>query len=206
MDSPPNKGDHFADLPTEAPTGPANDETSDQLAGWMIAGRYELVGKLGEGGMGAVFKVRDHKVGRRLIALKRILQLNNLAHERFEREIDSAANLNHRNICRVYDRGDDEHGPFFTMELLTGGSLQERVERDGPLSEDAFIDLARQLAQALRYAHRKTVQHRDIKPGNVLFDEDGDPKLADFGLARVGPSTGLSVTSCGLGTPVFSAP
>ena len=203
MDSPPNKGGHFADLPTE---DPADGKTSEQLAGWMIAGRYELVGKLGEGGMGAVFKVRDHKVGRRLIALKRILQLNENAHQRFELEIDAAANLNHRNICKVYDRGDDEHGPFFTMELLTGGSLQERVERDGPLSEDAFIDLARQLAQALRYAHRKTVQHRDIKPGNVLFDEDGDPKLADFGLARVGPSTGLSVTSFGLGTPGFSAP
>ena len=206
IDSPPNKGDDFADLPTEGPPGPAKDQTSEQLAGWMIAGRYELVGKLGEGGMGAVFKVRDHKVGKRLIALKRILQLNEQAHERFEREIDSAANLSHRNICKVYDRGEDEHGPFFTMELLTGGSLQERVEREGPLSEDAFIDLARQLAQALRYAHRKTVQHRDIKPGNVLFDEGGDPKLADFGLARVGPSTGLSVTSYGLGTPGFSAP
>ena len=206
MDSPPNKGGQFADLPTEDPTGPASDKTSEHLAGWMIAGRYELVGKLGEGGMGAVFKVRDHKVGRRLIALKRILQLSEHAHQRFELEIDSAANLNHRNICKVYDRGDDEHGPFFTMELLTGGSLQERVERDGPLSEDAFIDLARQLAQALRYAHRKTVQHRDIKPGNVLFDEDGDPKLVDFGLARVGPSTGLSMTSYGLGTPGYSAP
>jgi serine/threonine protein kinase len=187
-------------------SGPDNNKTSEHLPGWMIAGRYELVGKLGEGGMGAVFKVRDHKVGRRLIALKRILQLNEHAHERFEREIDSAANLNHRNICKVYDRGDDEHGPFFTMELLTGGSLRERVERDGPLPEDAFIDLARQLVQALRYAHRKSVQHRDIKPGNVLFDEDGDPKLADFGLARVGPSTGLSVTSYGLGTPGYSAP
>jgi len=206
MDSPPNKGGHFADLPTEGPADPAGGNTSEHLAGWMIAGRYELVGKLGEGGMGAVFKVRDHKVGRRLIALKRILQLNEHAHQRFELEIDAAANLNHRNICKVYDRGDDEHGPFFTMELLTGGSLHERVERDGPLSEDAFIDLARQLAQALRYAHRKTVQHRDIKPGNVLFDEGGDPKLADFGLARVGPSTGLSVTSYGLGTPGFSAP
>ena len=203
MDSPPNTGGHFADLPTE---DPADGKTSEQLAGWMIAGRYELVGKLGEGGMGAVFKVRDHKVGRRLIALKRILQLSDHAHERFEREIDSAANLNHRNICKVYDRGDDEHGPFFTMELLTGGSLQDRVDRDGPLSEEAFIDLARQLAQALRYAHRKAVQHRDVKPGNVLFDEDGDPKLADFGLARVGPSTGLSVTSHGLGTPGYSAP
>ena len=118
MDSPPNTGGHFADLPTE---DPADGKTSEQLAGWMIAGRYELVGKLGEGGMGAVFKVRDHKVGRRLIALKRILQLSDHAHERFEREIDSAANLNHRNICKVYDRGDDEHGPFFAMELLTGG-------------------------------------------------------------------------------------
>ncbi len=206
MDSPPNTGGHFADLPTEGRAGPANQKTSEHMAGWMIAGRYELVGKLGEGGMGAVFKVRDHKVGRRLIALKRILQLNENAHQRFDREIDSAANLSHRNICKVYDRGDDEHGPFFTMELLTGGSLQERVERDGPLTDDAFVDLARQLVQALRYAHRKSVQHRDIKPGNVLFDEDGDPKLADFGLARVGPSTGLSVTNYGLGTPGFSAP
>ncbi len=206
MDSPPNKGGHFADLPTEGPTGDAHGKTSEQLSGWMIAGRYELIGKLGEGGMGAVFKVRDHNVGRRLIALKRILQLTDHAHERFEREIDSAANLNHRNICKVYDRGDDEHGPFFTMELLTGGSLQERVQRDGPLADDAFVDLAQQLAQALRYAHRKSVQHRDIKPANVLFDEAGDPKLADFGLARVGPSSGLSATRQGLGTPGFSAP
>ena len=206
MDSPPNKGGHFADLPTEGPTGETHGKTSDQLSGWMIAGRYELIGKLGEGGMGAVFKVRDHNVGRRLIALKRILQLTDHAHERFEREIDSAANLNHRNICKVYDRGDDEHGPFFTMELLTGGSLQERVQRDGPLADDAFVDLAQQLAQALRYAHRKSVQHRDIKPANVLFDEAGDPKLADFGLARVGPSSGLSATRQGLGTPGFSAP
>jgi len=196
MDSPPNTGGHAED----------QDKTSDDLSGWMIAGRYELVGKLGEGGMGAVFKVRDHKVGKRLIALKRILHLNDQAQGRFEREIDSAANLNHRNICKVYDRGDDEHGPFFTMELLAGGSLHELVERDGPLSNDDFVELARQLAQALRYAHRKSVQHRDIKPANVLFDEHGDPKLADFGLARVGPPTGLSVTRQGLGTPGYSAP
>ena len=91
-------------------SGPDYNKTSEHLPGWMIAGRYELVGKLGEGGMGAVFKVRDHKVGKRLIALKRILQLNEHAHERFEREIDSAANLNHRNICKVYDRGDSQIG------------------------------------------------------------------------------------------------
>ncbi len=174
--------------------------------GEMIAGRYEVVGKLGAGGMGQVLKVRDHKVSGRLVALKRILHIDDQARDRFQREIDAAAHLNHRNICKIYECGEDEQGPYFTMELLSGGSLSERVKRDGPLTGQDLLDLARQLAQALRYAHRKGIQHRDIKPSNVIFGEDGDPKLADFGLVRMGPSSDLSVSNQGLGTLDYSAP
>ena len=124
----------------------------------MIADRYEVVGKLGVGGMGQVLKVRDYKVSGRLVALKRILNIDDHSRDRFQREIDAAAHLNHRNICKIYECGEDEKGPYFTMELLAGGSLSERVKRNGPLADQNLIDLTRQLAQALRYAHRQGIQ------------------------------------------------
>lgn len=170
--------------------------------------RYEILGVIGRGGMGVVYRARQRALGRE-VALKQIrLGLGGDAQElaRFETEAVAAAGLRHPGIVQVHDVGWRDGEPFLAMELVEGGSLEERL-RQGPLPPAEAATLIARVARAVQHAHDAGVVHRDLKPGNVLLAADGAPKIADFGLAkRLDAAQGPTRTGSLLGTPSYMAP
>ncbi len=172
---------------------------------------YTVEGELGRGGMATVYVARDTKHGRR-VALKvlRSELATSLGAERFRREITLAASLQHPHIVSVYDSGETASGAlWFTMPLIEGESLRDRLRRQRQLAIDEALRITREVALALDYAHRHGVIHRDIKPENILL-VDGQAMVADFGIARPttpsGPGDTLTATGMTLGTPVYMSP
>ena len=187
--------------PSDSPAALAGSES-------LIADRYQVQRTLGQGGMGAVYLATDTKpgMGGREVAIKRILDADDRGVQRFLRESETIATLNHQNIRAVYDRGEDTQGHFLVMEYIDGETLHDRVAKNGALDDSAFADLARGLGKALSFAHKRSVIHRDVKPANVMFTGDGTPKLTDFGLARMGHESDLSMTGYGMGTLDYASP
>ncbi len=169
-------------------------------------GHYEVLGKLGAGGMGVVFKARDTKLDR-LVALKLLpvtLESDPKAKDRLLREARAAAKLDHANICSVYSVEETEQGLCIVMQYLEGQSLKEIIEK-GPCPFDSFYSVATQVTAGLEEAHSKGILHRDIKPGNIMLLPDGRAKLVDFGLAA--SSAAEATLSAGAaGTPAYMAP
>jgi serine/threonine-protein kinase len=172
--------------------------------------RYLLERVLGRGGMATVYLARDLKHDR-LVALK-VLDPEvaaALGTERFQREIRMAARLHHPHVLSVYDSGEAAGALWFAMPYVRGESLRERLRREGILPIDEALRITRQAAQALSYAHKEGVVHRDVKPENLLLTEDGSTQVADFGIARpVEPREDEQLTEIGvaLGTPAYMAP
>ncbi len=174
-------------------------------------GDYELQGEIGRGGMGAVLKARQVSLDR-TVALKVILGGAFATAEDLQRlrtEATAAARLNHPNIVPVYDVGEHDGQPFFTMQYIVGQTLAERLLQ-GPLSSRAAAELLLPVAEAIGEAHRHGILHRDIKPSNILIDRNGTPFVTDFGLAKrvsgVRPGDGVTATGAVLGTPGYMPP
>jgi serine/threonine protein kinase/WD40 repeat protein len=171
-------------------------------------GDYELCEKIGQGGMGVVYRARQHSLDRE-VALK-LLSAGPWASgdfiERFRREAQSAARLEHPNIVTVFDAGSQHDLHYFSMRLVRGESLAAKLERDGRLAPREAARLLRLIADALDYAHRLVVLHLDLKPGNVLIDEGGEPMVADFGLARRIDQAFADEGEDVSGTPSYMAP
>jgi len=180
---------------------------SDTLIDSLFDGRYRIVRKLGTGGMANVYLAEDQELGRR-VAIK-ILDDRHASDdqfvERFRREAKNAAGLNHPNIVSIYDRGEAEGTYYIAMEYLDGRSLKELIVSRGPAPINVAIDYARQILAALRFAHRNSIVHRDIKPHNVLVDSDGRLKVTDFGIARAGASEMTEAGSI-IGTAQYLSP
>jgi len=181
----------------------------------LIDRRYFVIRLLGRGGMGEVYLARDEEVLGRDVALK-ILKKEYAAleefRERIEREAESAAKLSHPNIVQLFDRGESEDAlPYIAMEHMKGGTLAEKIRREGTLAWREAARIAAQVAMALTKAHRCGVVHRDIKPHNVLLTGDpltvaGSVKVGDFGIARAAAASTLTETSMILGTARYLSP
>ncbi len=168
---------------------------------------YKILEKLGEGGMGVVYKAEDTEL-KRNVALK-FLAPQALGSEeeraRFVREARSAASLDHPNICTVYEISRIEDQTFIAMAYVDGGSLKDRIEA-GPLKLDDAVELAIQIAEGLQKAHEKGVIHRDIKPANIMVSTEGKAKIMDFGLAKSSSGTLLTRDGTTLGTVAYMSP
>ncbi len=174
------------------------------MAETVIAGRYRLVDLLGRGGMSEVWSAKDEELGRR-VAIK--LLAPNADTLRFEREARAFASLGHPNVTQLYDYGEEDGRPYMVLEYLPGGTLEDRLGRRTPLPDDETLGIATGVAAGLAHAHARGVVHRDLKPANVLFDEEGRPKIADFGIARLAAGEG-TLTEAGtvLGTAAYISP
>jgi len=174
-----------------------------------INGRYVISRLLGGGGMAQVFLAHD-RVLERDVAVKVLREQyaeDGEFVERFRREALAVASLSHPNIVQVYDRGVSQDGRYFiAMEYVPGGTLMERIERDGPVAPRAAAAVAGQIAKALGAAHERGLIHRDVKPQNVLVTDSGDVKVADFGIARAAAAVAISETSAVLGTARYMSP
>jgi eukaryotic-like serine/threonine-protein kinase len=195
------------------PVGPGPLADVEDKARWekrlrrALGDDYELLGLLGTGGFGRVYRVRDLRLEREvaLKVLQPLLTRDPEVVERFRREAQHAAGLSHPNIVNIYDIGGRSGLLWYTMELIEGPSLAQLVEREGPLPLDRVLRLLREALSALAHAHGSGLVHRDIKPENMLFDLTGSLQITDFGLALAirGKYSGASSQS---GTPQFASP
>jgi hypothetical protein len=175
----------------------------------LFDGRYEILSRLGGGGMAEVHLARDEHLGRdvALKLLKEQLAGDEMFLKRFLREARSAATLNHPNVVQVYDQRRSEDGRYYiAMEYVPGGTLKQRIVRKGALDPAEATRLGAQVAEALQAAHARGVIHRDVKSQNVLLSAAGDAKVADFGIARAADATTLSSPGSILGTAKYMSP
>ena len=184
------------------------EEVNVRRSEWRI-GNYQILQEIGRGGMGVIYKARQRN-SQRIVALKRVLSVHADSRDtlaRFRREAVTVASLRHPNILPIYDLGETEDGlPFFTMKHARRGTLLEAAQtlRDDPRR---IVRLIAKVSRAMQYAHGEDVLHRDLKPGNILLDEHGEPLVSDFGLAKSLKSpTDLTRTLTSFGTPGFIAP
>jgi eukaryotic-like serine/threonine-protein kinase len=170
----------------------------------VIAGRYRLDELLGRGGMSEVWRAEDLELGRH-VAIKLLAPDADTA--RFEREARAVASLAHPNITQLYDYGESDGRPYMVLEYVPDGTLEDRLRDRAPLPDDDAFAIAVGIAAGLGHAHARGVVHRDLKPANVLFDEEGRPKVADFGIARMAVGEG-TLTEAGtvLGTAAYISP
>jgi eukaryotic-like serine/threonine-protein kinase len=173
----------------------------------IIDGRYRVISRLGSGGMADVYLAQDQLLGRE-VAVKVLHHHFAEDHEfveRFRREASSAAALSHPNIVGIFDRGEWNGTYYIAMEYVAGRSLKAIVREQGPLAPAAAIDVVVQILKAARFAHRRGVIHRDLKPHNVILDEEGRARVTDFGIARAGASD-MTMTGSIMGTAQYLSP
>ena len=176
------------------------------VPGAIIAERYRIVGLLGRGGMGEVYRADDLKLSQP-VALKFLpdhLLSDGAALARFHREVRVARQVSHKNVCRVYDIGEVDGRHFLSMEFIKGEELSSFMRRIGRLPQDKAIQIARQICAGLAAAHDAGVLHRDLKPANVMIDGDGNARITDFGLAGLAGEFGNDELAAG--TPAYMAP
>src|SRR5205809_4364230 len=175
---------------------------------WRL-GHYEILEEIGRGGMGVIYRARQQH-SRRIVAVKRILAHQVNSHEtlvRLRREAEAVASLDHPNILPIHEVSESEDGlPFFSMKYATGGSLRTATAALRTKPREC-VGLMAKVARAIAYAHGKGVLHRDLQPGNILLDENGEPMVSDFGLAKwLNETSDLTRTLETLGTPGYIAP
>jgi serine/threonine protein kinase len=176
--------------------------------GSTFAGRYQVIEELGHGGMGKVYKVFDQEVQVKM-ALKLIrpeVSADKGTIDRFRNELKLARDISHKNICRMYDLGREAGRYFITMEYVSGEDLKSFIRRARQLVVGTAVLIAKQVCDGLAEAHRAGVVHRDLKPGNIMIDKEGNAKIMDFGIARAISVKGITGAGVMIGTPEYMSP
>ncbi|MGB7296797.1 MAG: protein kinase [Candidatus Aminicenantales bacterium] len=176
--------------------------------GILFAARYEIIEELGTGGMGSVYRAEDIKI-RQEVALKLIrpeIAASRRTIERFRNEIKTARMIAHRNVCRMFDLGEEKGAYFITMEYVSGEDMKSFLRRAVPLSAARSVSIGKQICEGLAEAHRLGVVHRDLKPGNIMIDKEGNARIMDFGIARSIAEKGITGTGVMIGTPEYMSP
>ena len=202
--------DEVATLTIKPQAQPSSSSTSSEegrfAAGTVLTGRYRILGLVGRGGMGEVYRATDLKLNQP-VALKFLPEStagNPQLLERFHGEVRIARQVSHPNVCRVYDIGEVDGAAYISMEYVDGEDLGSLLRRIGRLPGDKAIEIARKLCAGLAAAHAKGVLHRDLKPGNIMLDGRGQVLIMDFGLAAIADQVqGAEVRN---GTPAYMAP
>ena len=169
--------------------------------------RYIVKSELGRGGMATVYRAHDPSVDREVAikVLPREMLHDPQFRSRFEREIKMVAALEHPSIVPIYDVGEEDGQPYFVMRYMTGGSLSDGIE-NGKFSVQDTARIVEKIAKGLAYSHRKGIIHRDLKPDKILFDDNGDPFISDFGVAKLTEASGGLTGSGVIGTPAYMSP
>jgi serine/threonine protein kinase/cytochrome c-type biogenesis protein CcmH/NrfG len=190
--------------PTETLQAPSRELTT----GSTFAGRYQIIEELGKGGMGKVYRVLDKKLNEE-VALKLIrpeIASDKKTLERFGNELKVARKIVHKNVGRMYHLSEEQGTYYITMEYVSGENLKSSIRRFGPLPIGKTIFLAGQVCEGLAEAHRLGVVHRDLKPGNIMIDEEGNARIMDFGIARSLKERGITGEGMIIGTPEYMSP
>lgn len=196
--------EHSATSDTKAMKVPGTHLSPDD----MLAGKYRIVGTIGKGGMGMIYKAEDVKL-QRPVAIKLLppdLTRDSEARHRFTQEARTASALDHANICTIYEIDETDEGQMFiAMAYYQGETLKEKIAR-GPLKVKESIDIAIQIARGLSRAHDAGIIHRDIKPANIVITDHGDVRILDFGLAKLAGEAGLTKIGIAMGTVLYMSP
>jgi len=185
------------------------ETTPDELGrGSLFAGRYEIIEELGTGGMGRIYRAFDKKIDEE-VALKLIkpeIAAERKVLERFRNELRIARKISHPNVCRMHDLNEEGKTLYITMEYVAGEDLKSVIHRMGILAAGKAVFIARQVAEGLSQAHKLGVVHRDLKPGNIMIDKEGNAKIMDFGIARTLTAAGTTAEGAIIGTPEYMSP
>lgn len=191
-------------IPTETLETPKEELST----GSTFAGRYRIIEELGKGGMGKVYKVQDTKINEK-IALKLIkpeIAMDKKTIERFSNELKFARKIRHKNICQMFDLGEERGAHFITMEFVEGQDLKKLIRQTGQLAIGTTISISEQVCDGLIEAHKSGVVHRDLKPSNIMIDTDGNARIMDFGIARSVEGKGITGAGVMIGTPEYMSP
>jgi serine/threonine protein kinase/Flp pilus assembly protein TadD len=206
-------GECGTQLPSPKDRPPVITETlrapiKELSTGSTFAGRYQVIEELGHGGMGRVYRVQDKKLNEE-VALKLIkpeIAADKETIKRFHNELRLARKVAHRNVGRMYELMEDEGAHFITMEYVPGQDLKGLIRQTGQLTPGKAVSIAKQVCEGLEEAHRLGVVHRDLKPGNILIDKDGNARIMDFGVARSLKIKGTTGAGVMIGTPDYMSP
>jgi len=187
------------------PTKTLETPTEELIRGTTFAGRYEIIEELGKGGMGKVYRVVDKKLNEE-VAMKLVkpeIASDKKTLERFSNELKLARKIVHKNVARMFDLNEEKGTHYITMEYVRGEDLKRLIRKIGQLSAAQVIPIAKQICEGLAEAHRLGVVHRDLKPQNIMVDEDGNSRIMDFGIARSLKAKGITGAGVMIGTPEY---
>jgi serine/threonine protein kinase/Tfp pilus assembly protein PilF len=191
-----------------SPTETVETPKEELSTGTTFAGRYQIIEELGKGGMGKVYKVLDTEIKEK-VALKLMkpeVGADEKTIERFRNELKFSRKIAHRNVCKMYDLGEEKGTRYITMEYVPGEDLKSIIRMTGQLSIGRTISIAKQICEGLTEAHRLGVVHRDLKPRNIMIDREGDTRIMDFGIARSLETKGITGADVMIGTPEYISP
>ena len=193
---------------TSSPTETLEAPKEELTTGSIFAGRYQIIEELGKGGMGRVYKVLDKDINEKvaLKLLKPEIASDEKTIERFRNELKLARKVAHKNVCRMFDLGKEKGTHYITMEFVPGEDLKSSIIRMGPVTVGKTIAVAKQVCEGLAEAHRLGVVHRDLKPQNIMVDQEGNARIMDFGIARSVRGKGITGASVMIGTPEYMSP